>query len=599
MCRAGRRLLVGLTILALGLAGCGWNAGANPFPIITPTMPGVTSTEKTMVVSVQITSIQPDRGFYKPGDQVHLLLTIQNVMEHPIGAKIVAEVSHLEQPVSRIEMPVKLVEGQQNIRLTLNPPADAPRGYGVDLNLLAGDGGLLASAHTAFDVLERWTQMPRYGFLTDFAPGRNDEDETMAGLIRYHINALQFYDWMYRHDQFFTPEEPYRDPLGRTLSLATVERLIAAAHRHGIAAMPYTAVYASSLDFFHQHPDYAMLGADGKPLFFGDNFLVYMDARPDSAWTRHLLAQFDEILNRTDFDGIHLDQYGDPKVAYDRNGSAYDLAPVLAEFINATHALVASHRSDGATVFNAVDNWPIESVAPSNEDIVYIEVWPPYTWWDSLSQLIIQGQKLGGGKAVVLAAYIDPSLERNVRLMDAIVFASGGGHIELGEKDGLLADAYFPRYGKMSIQLAEVVRRYYDFAVRYEDALGPHTRDATGEYSRNMEMHGAPSDAGLVKDKVMVIARESQEQTAVNLINLLGVDNPEWKAPLAQDPRPLDATTVRISGVQRAVKAVRVASPDESDPSLQPLAFHQAGETVEFQLPGLKYWSMILIEWGN
>ena len=170
---------------------------------------------------------------------------------------------------------------------------------------------------------------------------------------------------------------------------------------------------------------------------FGTDFLAYMDPRPNSPWTAYLLDQFDQILEKTAFDGIHLDQYGDPKVGYDAQGKSYPLDAALAQLIDAAHERVAALRPGGAVVFSTVTNWPIQTVSPSAQDIVYIEVRPPYTFYTDLEQLVHQGQALGKGKPVVLAAYIDPVLEHTVRLMDAVIFASGGGHIELGEKDGL------------------------------------------------------------------------------------------------------------------------------------------------------------------
>ena len=143
----------------------------------------------------------------------------------------------------------------------------------------------------------------------------------MQSLARYHINGLQFYDWMYRHEQLLTDTDPYTD-LWSTVphSIKTIDAMINSAHQYSIAAMPYTTVYASSMAFFKQHPDWAIFDLTGKPLFFGGNMMAYMDPRPGSPWTVHLLDQFDQVMQKTAFDGIHLDQYGDPKTGYDAQG---------------------------------------------------------------------------------------------------------------------------------------------------------------------------------------------------------------------------------------------------------------------------------------
>ncbi|MCL4560841.1 MAG: glycoside hydrolase family 66 protein [Chloroflexi bacterium] len=555
-----------------------------------------TPTEKTMVVTVKFTQIEWTKAFYKPGETAELDIAINAQMDHPFPAKLAAQISYLDQSTARLEKDLTLSTGDQSVSFTWQPPAESPRGYGVDLTLETQSGEVLAGASTAFDVLERWVQMPRYGFLTDFTPGRIDALETIAGLNSYHINALQFYDWMYRHDTFLTNQDPYQDPLGRTLSRKTVDSLIDAAHQYGMAAMPYTAIYAASLDFYKQHPDWAIFKADGEPLFFGENFLVYMDPRPGSPWAQHLLGQFKQILQQTGFDGIHLDSYGDPKVGYTEQGESYPIDTAVAGLTNLTKELVDAERPGGAVVFNCVNNYPIETMAPSKEDFSYIEVWPPYTWFTELHSLIVQAQKLGNGKPVVLAAYIDPQLEQNARLMDAIIFASGGGHIELGEHQDMLADAYFPRYSQMSPSLEEVIGNYYDFAVRYENLFGPVATDASLEFAGKVAVEGYSTSPGAGSNIIYPIARKTDGTTAISLVNLVGIGSPEWKNPIANPPTPLEKLAVRISAGGTPVKHVWMSSPDGASPALFEIPFNVEGTDITFELPSLQYWDLIVLK---
>jgi dextranase len=247
-------------------------------------------------------------------------------------------------------------------------------------------------------------------------------------------------------------------------------------------------------------------------------------------------------------------------------------------------------------VFNAVTNWPIEKVAPAREDIVYIEVWPPYTAFTNLRQLILQAQRLGGGKPVVLAAYIDPALQANARLMDAIIFASGGGHIALGEKDGYLADPYFPKYKTLTPALSAVLKRYIETAIRYQEVLGPTARDVTTEYQNRLSLQGEETTPGLLFDKVYPIARENGQYTALSLVNLLGLKHGEWAKEVSA-PRPLGPTTVEISGVDRPVSQVGFVSPDGAALEPRPLEFSQSDGLLRFTLPALEYWDLLLIEW--
>ncbi|MFW6136249.1 MAG: glycoside hydrolase family 66 protein, partial [Chloroflexota bacterium] len=423
---------------------------------------------------------------------------------------------------------------------------------------------------------------------------------TMDWLARYHVNGLQFYDWMYRHEQLLPPDETFTDPLGRHLSLETVRRLIDAAHSRGIAAMPYAAVYAASPSFYREHPDWALRDAEARPIPFGDDFLIIMNPAPGSPWAAHLLEELDRVLERTAFDGIHLDQYGEPKHGYDAEGKGVALDQAFPAFIDATKEVVRRRRGEtGAVIFNAVGNWPIETVAPSDQDVVYIEVWPPYTSYHHLHGLIVEGQRLSGGKPVVLAAYIDPARERNVRLIDALIFASGGYHIELGEPGMMLADPYFPNYGQMSRALQRVMRRSYDFAVRYENILSLDTRDVTSAYAGKVLVDGVdPADEGPC-NTIWPIVRESDRAIALNLINLLGVQSPEWDDPLPDDPLAREDLAVRLY-IDRLVTQVWWATPDGHDPAAQPLAFSRgrdtAGPYVSFRVPSLRYWDFIVLE---
>jgi dextranase len=315
---------------------------------------------------------------------------------------------------------------------------------------------------------------------------------------------------------------------------------------------------------------------------------------------QHLLSQFDDVLKRTAFDGIHLDQYGDPKVAYDALGEVYNVDTPLAEIINATHDVVAKDRpqGDGAVVFNAVTDWPIEKVAPAKEDFVYIEVWSPYNAFTELHALIAQGQKLGGGKPVVLAAYIDPAMQANARLMEAIIYASGGGHIALGENNGYLAEAYFPKYKTLSPELAAVLKRYIEFDIRYEDVFGPTASEVTPAWQNRITVQGVQTSPSMMYDKVYPLVRENGKFTAINLVNMLGLKRGEW-ATLENAPTLLGAAGVDVADVTRPVKQVWFASPDGTDIALQPLTFTQQNGSLHVEIPGLRYWDMILIEWGD
>ncbi len=543
--------------------------------------------------SKPVTSIHFDQAFTHPGEAAGWTVVVHSDdRQQSSAATIISKISHLDQALETISKTIVLSYGDRGAAFKWQPPAEAPRGYGLDVSVILADGSEIAHFSCGFDVLNSWTQMPRYGFLSDFYPGRADAAQTLQQLADTHVNGLQFYDWMYRHEDLLTDQEPYIDVLGRELSLQTVNALIDEAHKHNIAAMPYTAIYGCSIPFYNQHQDWGLYYADGKPVYLGTDFLAYMDPRPDSKWTNHLLDEFKMVLENTQFDGIHLDQYGDPKEAYDAGGNYIDMGPAIAATITKTHALVDRYRSGGAVIFNCVSNWPVELASKADEDFIYIEVWEPLTSFADLHQLIAYAQSLGTGKPVVLAAYVHPENTSNPLLMDAIIFASGGGHIELGENSGYLAHPYFPYYEKLSPAHAQALKSYYDFAVRYQNLIGPSATDATNKWDSHVRLDDL--NVGLKSgDEVFALARETPGYLSIGLVNLTGIQSVKWNEP-AEYPKPAVQKHLTVDGFDCPVKQVFLASPDEATFSLEPVEYQQEGDRVTLLLPSLKIWDLIV-----
>jgi dextranase len=581
-------LIIGLLLF---LSGC--NA---QFPIITKTQT-IPNSEIIKMNTVTIQAIHFEKAFFHSGEPAKWSVIITSDSSKEMTIRLVSRISHLDRIITEIAQDIDLNRVEQQVEFTWQPPLDTPMGYGLDVYLETLNGQLISTIKSVgFDVLEMWTQMPRYGFLTDFQPGRTDIARPISIMTDHHINALQFYDWMYRHEQFLTTEEPYVDLLGRQLSRQVIDELIKAAHARNIDAMPYTAIYGASIDFYRQHPDWALYLAKGKPALFGNNFMAIMDPRVDGPWMRHLLNQFEEILTQTQFDGIHLDQYGDPKVGYDINGNFIDLAVELPKSIDATKAVVDKFKPGGAVVFNCVTNWPTEQVANSSEDIIYIEVWPPYTSFTDLHALIVSAQNIGHGKPVVLAAYVHPQGSANPQINDAIIFASGGGHIELGEGNNYLADPYFPKYESLSTSQAETIKRYYDFAVRYQNWMGPQTQDATGKWMNEISIPGFETSNSLSYNKIYPLIRETKGVTAISLVNLLGLPGGDWNQPVP-NPEPQSEFELMLEIGNQKVSSIGFTSPDNENFAISSLEFTQENGQLHFKVPGLNIWDLIIVQW--
>jgi dextranase len=440
---------------------------------------------------------------------------------------------------------------------------------------------------TAFDVLSNWTDFPRYGFLTVFSASRADPETVLKKLARFHINGLQFYDWQYRHDQLLAPGADYVDPLGRAMSLVSVRALVEAAHRHGMAAMPYLAIYAASADFWRAHPDWALYDEAGSPIPFGENFLGLMDPSSGSSWSEHLLAEGARALGEIPFDGLHIDQYGEPKQAWDVDHNPVDLPRAFVDFIQSA----SDRHPDKTILFNAVGNWPIEDLAESAADFMYIEIWPPDVEYQHVANIVLNAVRRSHGKAVVIALYLPASRPANNLLADAVILACGGTRIELGEDVRLLSDPYFPKHEEIPSELEAELRKLYDFAVRNGEWLRPYTlSDRAKETWAESELN--PSFIS-TDDSVWTIARKCPESLVVQLVNLSGLDpHQRWDEEHTLST-PCENIAVRIEMHQRPSQIFWDAP--ENTTGLQPLTFEYNNGILTFQIPYIHLTGLVAI----
>jgi dextranase len=524
---------------------------------------------------MKVINFNPNRGYFAPGTEVEFSLEIE--CGQPGEIYLAIEIYNLTELVFAQKQPSQLTEGKNRIFLSWASPNEARKGYGARVKIYQAESeDLLGSASTAFDILESWTDFPRYGFLSDFQQDRLDARATIQALVPFHINGLQFYDWQYRHDDLVSPTEVFTDPLGRELSLVVIKKLIETAHEYGMAAMPYLAVYAASIEFWKEHQDWGMFDAEGIPHTFED-FLGLMDPSPNSPWTKHLTNQCALVESLMNFDGFHVDQYGEPKQAYQRVGTEIDIPHAFSEFINSLKA----RTSKPTVVFNAVGNWPVEALAESDQDFMYIEVWPPTPTYRDLEDIVIGAREKSGGKPVVIAQYLHADQPANIRLSNAIIMACGGTRIELGEHARLLADPYFPKHEAISPELAGHLRKMSDFVVRYGELVGPAVKN-----SNALQI--------TVSEGITALCRETSNFKIINLVNFSGLDNPKWTETHAA-PTTREDFQIEVELAEQ-VKQIYWASPDVDQLDLQPCSYRIKDSILTVDVPELRYWTMIVIE---
>ena len=552
---------------------------------------------------IEIVDVLTDRATYHPAERATIQTALGNDSRRVFRGLLRARLLSLDRELARAEEPLELApHAQEKHSLALTLPTADRRGYGVEIELVDVRGRVIAHKATALDVSSNWALAPRYGFLSDFASDEDDSAERLAALARYHINAVQFYDWMYRHHEFLPPTREFIDPLGRPLSLETVRRKIQLAQQFGMKALAYAAIYAMSPDFFAEHREQGLYRSDGEPCMLGDFLNITNIAHP--AWRERLFAQCRRAVDEAGFDGIHLDQYGYPRIGYAADGTRVDVEKELPAFLSAVRAAV----NGAPTVFNAVNAWPLDAVAQSSVEPLYIEVWRPNDTFRDLREMILGARGLRGGRAPVLAAYLrdflstDSTARRGafhaLRRLTAAIYLNGGSHIALGERGGVLCDPYFPKYARLRPAQAQTMRADYDFIARYAEYLfDPAWRDLSAtrvggineEIRLDAPRYGPHADA----NSIWTIVRGKENVLTLGLINLRGLGTTAWNVP---QPAPRRIRNLRVMlQLERPLKAAYFASPDHSEGRAVPLPIQRAGRLAYITLPELNYWGLVIL----
>jgi dextranase len=547
------------------------------------------------------TFIYTDKARYEPGDKVTFTLDRKDL---PTGALV--RYKHLNKVVE------ESVPGSANWTWTL--PADDFKGYVAEL-VVDKDGDETIEAVIAIDASTKWTKFPRYGFLSDYSQiEEQDMDAVINNLNRFHINGIQFYDWHNKHHQPLPIENgqvasSWKDIINKDVYLKTVESYIKKAHEHNMMAMYYNLVYGA-------WDDAADDGVDRHWYVYKDNNHSSMDYHPlsspflsnlyvldpsNSDWQNYYQSQNKRVYEFLDFDGFHMDQLGDRGVVYNYDGINIDLAQTFAPFINA----MKEGNSEKYNVVNAVNQYGQLGIASAETDFLYTEVWNPNNQYDDLASIIRQNDVYGGGlKNTVLAAYVNYDLANNqgffntpsVLMTNAVIFAFGGSHLELGEH--MLGKEYFPNNNlKMRPVLKTALIAYYDFLVAYQNLLrdgGKFNTVTLSSLDNKMVLSNWPAGKG----DVAIVAKKMAGRQLISLINLSDATTTEWRdnAGIQVAPQKLKNAKLLLKDSQK-VKSIWAASPDVAGGSPRSLKFAQEGENVVFELPELEYWTMIVVEY--
>jgi dextranase len=253
---------------------------------------------------------------------------------------------------------------------------------------------------------------------------------------------------------------------------------------------------------------------------------------------------------------------------------------------------------------NAVNQFGQQnSIGRAPVDFMYTEVWTGHEGYKDLATVIQNNADYSGGKNTVLAAYLNYKKAESpgsfntpgVLLANAVIFAFGGSHLEMGEH--MLGKEYFPNNNlAMNDDLQKAIISYYDFLTAYENLLrdGGNFNNVTvtctnGKFGTT----NWPPQSG----KVAVQGKKVGEKQVLHLINLANATSFDWRDTNGTQPMPATFSNAELEvNVSGSISKVWVASPDVNHGLPQLLTFTQQGDKVKFTLPVLKYWNMLVIE---
>ena len=551
-------------------------------------------------MSLRIREFYARQSFYHPDEPLTFRAEIQSTSRQRVAVRL--DIVRPGGAARVITRSLNVPKGLSKTEFTAKDIGGGRHGYLVEL-ALTDERGNQTNAAAATDVLGSWKEDPRYGFLSDFAPNDKGTEDRVAKTARFHLNCLQFYDWMYRHYRLLPPQEEFTDALGRRLSLKTVRKAIDAAHRHRTAALAYAAVYAAEPEFFDQHKAWGLYRPGASSYMLGDLFHL-MDLAPSSPWAQHTLRDFRRTLRAIPFDGFHLDQYGFPRVAYDRVGKVRDVASDFASFVDDAAVVTTRQKAGGGNIFNAVNAWPVEQVARRKQVATYVEVWPPHVSYADLVCIVRRCQDLAPGKPVILAAYASflarkPSQRAataGLALLSAVIFGAGAWHLLLGEGEAALTHAYYPKYARLGPLAVRTMRRYYDFAVGYREFLrDPSLREVAATFIDSDEPTlgaSVPYSSSPKPGHVWAGVKTKPGWVVISLVNLLDEADTKWDR--SRETPKTRRVKLKLPNETR-IKRCLVASPD-GDGSLAPVPCPidpADGRTVEVSL---STWTLLLVE---
>jgi dextranase len=559
---------------------------------------------ETIEAGKRIGLLNTDKASYSPGESVNFNLTLASDLKKP---SLLVQYKHLSELIKEEEIEFSSNE----VKWKWTPKEEDYKGYMVEVYVKDGKD-VVDHQNIAVDVSSDWSRFPRYGYLADFYEmDKSEQKSVIDKLNRFHINGLQFYDWQYKHEQPLKLENgevasTWPDIANREVSKKTIENYISLAHEKNMKAMNYNLLFGAYENYEEEgvkkewglYKDPLLENQDHHPLPDSWASDIYLMDPSNEEWQHFLISAEKEVFEHLDFDGWHVDQLGDRGPLWNGSGKRVDLAQAYIPLLQK-----AKDELQVDLVMNAVSQFAQGYFATQTPvNFLYTELWDAHKTYGNLKDVVDQNTKFSKGKlSTVLAAYMNYDLSNStgefntpgVLLTDAVIFASGGAHLELGEN--MLSKEYFPHKNlTISEELNKQLIQYYDFSVAYQNLLRDGGEEIEKEVSAgDVEVTSSP-DLGALWS----FAKAKDNKEIVHLINFTDANTVEWRDNNGTQTEPDERNDLALTiDASKKVEKVWVASPDYYHGSAQELDFKQKDNKVKITIPSLKYWNMVVIEY--
>ena len=371
--------------------------------------------------TAHVTRAYTDKSTHSPGSQATI------TAEASGGGTVHFSVSHLGAEIDSGNATVE----NGKATWTYTTPSEDNQGY-----LVTATGADDTHAETALDVSSSWTRFPRMGYVSHFkptAPEGTDGHTTYESFLfqkpqdyinklsqDYHINALQYYDWQYRHEQpVATGDFAEKWPLWYDNTYAakkTVSDYETAATNVGMGSLAYSMAYAANDGYDSSRiPDEWILRNDDGSYWRRDlgsqwwvntpegtpkpaNHMTMMNVNTQG-WRDYITDQYVTQKDTFGFDGTHIDTLGQT-VKKDASGNSVDLTDGLTALVNET-----ASKTGTATGINLPDGAGTDKIGPSSASYIYTELWDHNETNQQVASYLQGARDKSANKPQIVAAY--------------------------------------------------------------------------------------------------------------------------------------------------------------------------------------------------